>query len=171
MTDKNIYLIGFMGAGKSTAASALSKAAGAEVVEMDEVIACRAGMTIPEIFRTKGEAAFRQMETALLAELAEEKEQPVIVSCGGGAALRDENVRLMEKGGVVVLLSVEPETVLERIGGDTGRPVLAACKTPEDVKALMAKRLPYYKKAARFTVASDGRTPDEIAAEILSLLN
>ena len=77
----------------------------------------------------------------------------------------------MKDGGLIVLLSVKPETVLERISGDGNRPVLAACKTPEDVKALMEKRLPYYKKAARFTVAVDGRTPGEIAAEILSLLS
>ena len=68
--DKNIYLIGFMGAGKSTVASALSELTRSPVLEMDEVIAKRAGMSIPEIFRTKGEDAFRQMETGLLRELS-----------------------------------------------------------------------------------------------------
>ena len=169
--DKNIYLIGFMGAGKSTVASALSELTGSPVMEMDEVIAERAGMTIPEIFRTKGEAAFRQMETGLLRELSSEGASPVIVSCGGGAALKDENVSLMKSGGLIVLLSVKPETVLERISGDGNRPVLAACKTQEDVKALMKTRLPYYEKAAHFVVAVDDRTPGEIAAEILSLLS
>lgn len=169
--DKNIYLIGFMGAGKSTVASALSKLTGSPVMEMDEVIAGRAGMSIPEIFRTKGEDIFRQMETGLLGELSLEGASPAIVSCGGGAALKDENVSLMRDGGVIVLLSVKPETVLERIAGDSNRPVLAACKTPDDVKALMEKRLPYYEKAAHFIVAVDDRTPGEIAAEILSLLS
>ena len=169
--DKNIYLIGFMGAGKSTVASALSELTGSPVMEMDEVIAERTGMSIPEIFRTKGEDAFRQMETGLLKELSLEGASPAIVSCGGGAALKNENVSLMKSGGMIVLLSVKPETVLERISGDENRPVLAACKTPEDVKTLMEMRLPYYEKAAHFVVAVDDRTPGEIAAEILALLS
>lgn len=167
MIDKNIYLIGFMGAGKTTVAKVLAGLAGSKVVEMDEAIAARANMTIPEIFRTKGEEAFRQMETDLLKELSSKKASPVIVSCGGGAALREENVSLMHDGGTVILLSVNAETVLSRIGGDPNRPVLAACKTPADVKALMEKRLAYYEKAADLTVAVDDRTPGEIAAEIM----
>ena len=170
MQSRNIYLIGFMGAGKSTVAASLASLGDALVVEMDEAIAERAAMSIPDIFRTKGEEAFRAMETDLLRELALEGKKGAVVSCGGGAALREENVTLMRRGGTVVLLSVKPETVLRRISGDANRPILAACKTADDVKALMEKRLPYYEKAADLTVPADSGTPDEIAAHILSLL-
>ena len=81
MPRENIYLIGFMGAGKSTVAAALSELTGSPIVEMDEVIAGRAAMPIPEIFRTKGEDAFREMETDLLRELSLEGASPAIVSC------------------------------------------------------------------------------------------
>lgn len=95
--DYNIVLIGFMGAGKSTISDYLSTMFAMEVVEMDQLIAEREGMSISDIFETYGEEYFRNMETNLLIEMQEKKN--VIISCGGGVAMRERNVAEMKKNG------------------------------------------------------------------------
>lgn len=163
--DNNLYLIGFMGCGKSTAADYLRRVHGMRAVEMDSAIEKKAGMTIQQIFAEKGEPAFREMETELLRTLTDTEN--TVVSCGGGAAMREENIQLMHKGGKIVLLTAEPETILERVRGDSSRPLLNGHKNIEDIRALMEKRRPAYEAAADITVRTDGRTEEEIAAEIL----
>ena len=104
---ENLYLIGFMGSGKSTVARELQTAHGMKLVEMDEQIAEDAGMSIPDIFATRGEAAFREMETELLREIG--RGANTVISCGGGVAMRPENVELMKKSGKIVLRPCESE--------------------------------------------------------------
>ena len=111
--DYNIVLIGFMGAGKSTISDYLSTMFAMEVVEMDQLIAEREGMSISDIFETYGEEYFRNMETNLLIEMQEKKN--VIISCGGGVAMRERNVAEMKKNGRVVLLTAHPQTILDRV--------------------------------------------------------
>lgn len=106
----NIVLIGFMGAGKSTVSDYLSTMFAMKIVEMDQVISEREEMSIPDIFATYGEEYFRDLETKLLVEMQSKKN--TIISCGGGAALREENVAEMKKNGRVVLLTASPQTVL-----------------------------------------------------------
>lgn len=163
--DHNIYLIGFMGCGKSSAASYLHKKYGMPVVEMDQQIVDEAGMKISEIFEKKGEESFRAMETDLLRRLSGVKN--TVISCGGGAAMRGENVRLMREGGKIVLLTAEPETILERVKNDTGRPLLDGHKNVADIREMMEKRRPAYEAAADVTIATDDRTEAEIAQAIL----
>ena len=98
--DYNIVLIGFMGAGKSTVARTLGEWFDMDIVEMDELISERQGMSIPEIFEKHGEEYFRNLETNLLIEL--QKASRTIISCGGGAAMRSQNVSEMKKNGYVV---------------------------------------------------------------------
>lgn len=162
---KNIVLIGFMGAGKSTVASALRQAYGYEILEMDALIAQREGMSIPEIFKTRGEEYFRNAETALLVELQAQKN--TVVSCGGGTPMRECNVREMKKIGPVVLLTASPETILERVRDDHGRPLLEGHKDAAYIENLLNQRLPKYRAAADITVATDGKSARDIAAEIL----
>lgn len=162
--DKNIYLIGFMGCGKSTIASGLNQMYGSQIVEMDQLIVEREGMTIPEIFKEKGEVYFRNAETALLREIAEKANQ--VVSCGGGIVLREENVSEMKKSGRIVLLTAKPETILERVSGDDNRPVLQGKKTVADISALMENRRSKYEAAADFIVQTDEKTVSEICQEI-----
>ena len=95
----NVYLIGFMGTGKSTVASHLGRTFLADVIEMDEKIAEREGKSISEIFAQNGEAYFRELETSFLRELDMKRNQ--VVSCGGGVILREENIHLMKKSGKV----------------------------------------------------------------------
>ncbi|MEE8886457.1 MAG: shikimate kinase [Eubacteriales bacterium] len=163
--DHNIYLIGFMGCGKSSAASYLHRKYGMPVVEMDQQIVDEAGMKISEIFEKKGEESFRAMETDLLRRLSGVKN--TVISCGGGAAMRGENVRLMREGGKIVLLTAEPETILERVKNDTGRPLLDGHKNVADIREMMEKRRPAYEAAADVTIATDDRTEAEIAQAIL----
>ena len=110
---KNIFLIGFMGVGKSAVASQLTNACGMNIIEMDQLIVEREGSSIEDIFETYGEVYFRDKESALLAEIVETKS--AVVSCGGGIVLRDENVFRMKRSGKVVLLTAQPETILKRV--------------------------------------------------------
>lgn len=163
----HIFLIGFMGCGKSTNAACLSKLTGARQMEMDQEIVRGQGMEIRDIFATRGEAYFRDLETELLRSL--KGEEPMVVSCGGGAVLREENVALMKEMGRIVLLTAEPGTIYERVKDSTERPVLNGNMNLEYIEELMEKRRPRYERAADFTVATDGRGAEEICREILKL--
>lgn len=165
----NLVLIGFMGAGKSTVAQNLSSLFSMEIVEMDQVIAQREGMSIPEIFASRGEEYFRNLETNLLKELQSQKNK--IVSCGGGAALRPENVAEMKKNGKVILLTASPETILERVKSDNSRPVLNGKKNVEDIAALMEQRREKYEAAADLIISTDSKTIQEICREIIQNLS
>ena len=164
----NYVLIGFMGSGKSTIAAELSRMLHRPVLEMDEEIEKREGMSIPAIFSEHGEAYFRQLETDLLKETS--ALGGFLVSCGGGAAMREENVREMKKSGIIVLLTALPETILERVADDENRPLLKGRKNTADIEALIEKRRPAYEAAANYQVATDQKTSAEIAGEILGIL-
>lgn len=160
----NIFLIGFMGAGKSTIACALKKSFGMQLIEMDEQIEAQEGMAITEIFAAKGEAYFRSCETALLESL--EAQENTVVSCGGGVAMRECNVKAMRQSGTIVYLSTRPETVYERVKHSHNRPLLEGNMNVPYIESLMNARLPKYLAAADVTVATDGRTAAEICEEI-----
>lgn len=164
----NLFLIGFMGAGKSTVAAELSRLTKRSVLEMDETIAKRQGMSIPEIFAAHGESYFRELETGLLIEVQHTRN--FIVSCGGGAAMRPQNVAEMKKSGVVILLTASPETILRRVQSDNNRPLLQGCKTAADISALMEGRKTAYENAADMTITTDGKSANAIAREILAAL-
>ena len=104
------------------------------------------------------------METGLLARLS--GEDAIVVSCGGGAALRPENVEYMKKKGTVVLLCASPEEIYQRVRHSTNRPVLAGHMNVEYIAELMAAREPMYREAADLVVETDRRSLDEIAGEI-----
>lgn len=169
MLKSNIYLIGFMGTGKTTVSHSLSELLGYEEIDTDARIARQQGRSIAEIFASCGEEAFRDMETELLRGFQEEKHK--IISCGGGMALRQENVRLMQENGVVVLLTAEPETILLRVQGDDGRPVLNGNMNVPYIQGLLAKRIPSYQAAGEVVIATDCLSPGEVAREIQKKLN
>ena len=100
MQTDNIFLIGFMGVGKSTMARLLAEALQMELIEMDETIEAEQEMTINEIFAQKGEEGFRDIESALVERISQEKK--AIISCGGGAVLRAKNVENMKKSGKII---------------------------------------------------------------------
>ena len=164
----NIVLIGFMGAGKTTISDYLSTLFVMRLVEMDQVIAEREEMSIPDIFATYGEEYFRGLETKLLKELQTGKN--CVISCGGGVALRKENVIEMKKNGRVVLLTASPETIYERVKDSDDRPVLNGNKNVEFIADLMEKRREKYEAAADVVVQTDNKTILQISEELISKL-
>ncbi|MGO5116298.1 shikimate kinase [Candidatus Avoscillospira sp. LCP25S3_F1] len=160
-----LFLIGFMGAGKTSVSQALGQLLHRKVVEMDQCIAEQEGMSIPEIFAQKGEDYFRACETALLERFS--NSEPCVVSCGGGVPMREENVAAMRRGGTVVLLTARPEVILERVRDDHNRPLLEGHKDVPYITALMEQRRPKYEAAADLIVDTSDRTIAEICQMVL----
>lgn len=160
-----ISLIGFMGVGKSTISRKLHELTGRPEVDTDKRIVEEQGCPISQIFEEKGEAYFRQLETDLIDELG--TLPPGIISCGGGMALRDINVKKLRAIGNIVLLTATPETIYERVKDSTDRPLLNGNMNVPYIRQLMEKRRPFYEKAATIRVATDGKTATEIAEEII----
>ncbi len=163
--QRNIFLIGFMGSGKSVTAAYLSKTCSVEAMEMDRLIEEREGMCIPDIFARYGEAYFRGLETKLLTELRERR--GIVVSCGGGVPMREENVAEMKKSGCVVLLTASPETILERVADSRDRPLLEGRKDIASISEMMEARREKYEAAADFTIVTDGKEIREICGELV----
>ncbi len=161
----NLFLIGFMGSGKSSIASHLRQTYGMTLLEMDEEIERREGQSISDIFKSKGEDYFRSLETSLLADL--QGRENTVVSCGGGVPLRECNVELMKKSGKIILLTAEPQTILQRVWGSHSRPLLEGRKNVAHIRKMMEERRPYYEKAADLVLSTDGKNQAAICQELL----
>ena len=157
-----------MGAGKTTVSDYLSTMFAMKIVEMDQMIVEREGMSIPDIFATYGEEYFRDQETRLLMELQEESN--LVISCGGGTALRECNVAEMKKNGRVVLLTASPEVILERVKDSDDRPVLQGRKTVKDITELMEQRRERYEAAADIVIQTDHKSVLQICEELVQRL-
>lgn len=164
----NIFLIGFMGVGKSTIAKCFNHMRGMEVVEMDQIIAEDNGMSIPAIFEIHGEEYFRNQETELLRQM--QGRTNVVISCGGGVPMRESNVEEMRKSGKIILLTAKPETILERVKDNHDRPLLENNKTVEGISELLNKRKEKYEKAADLIINTDNKIAVEICEEIIDRL-
>ena len=164
----NIVLIGFMGAGKSTISEFLKTAFAMDVIEMDQIIAEREGMSISDIFEVYGEQYFRDLETNLLIEM--QSRTNVVISCGGGTPMRECNVVEMKKNGRVVLLTAKPETILDRVKDNHDRPLIENNKTVPFITDLMEKRRAKYEAAADIIIETDGKSELEICEELVHRL-
>lgn len=164
----NIVLIGFMGAGKSTISDYLSTMFAMRLIEMDQVIEEREEMSISDIFATYGEEYFRNLETKLLKEL--QNTNNCVISCGGGAALKEENVKEMKKNGRVVLLTASPRTVYERVKDCDDRPILDGRNNVEVIAEMMEKRREKYEAAADVVIQTDHKTVLQICEELITKL-
>lgn len=167
--ENNIYLIGFMGCGKTSVSVEMHRRYGVHRVEIDDLIIEKAGCSINQIFAEKGEECFRDMETATLKELA--ANHNTIVSCGGGIVLRPENIQTMKESGVIILLDATPATILERVKDDDSRPNLRGKKNVAAIAELKAKRAQAYASAADLKVDTDGKTIAQVAEEIYESVN
>ena len=161
----NLFLIGFMGAGKSSVSAGLGNLLNLPVVEMDEYISKKENMSISEIFEKKGEAYFRKCETDLLKSCCTKEAR--IISCGGGVAMREENVKIMHSCGTVILLTAAPEVILERVKDSDDRPLLQNKKNVKDIKALMEQRRPKYEAAADVTIDTSDLDIKQVCQSIL----
>lgn len=164
----NIFLIGFMGTGKSTVSKELCRMLKFLEIDMDGEIENREKMKISEMFEKYGETYFRCGETKLVQEF--EKKSGYVISCGGGVVLKEENVASMKRSGVVVLLTAKPQTIYERVSHSKNRPLLNNNMSVEHIEEMMRKREAAYEGAADITVVTDGKRPREIAEEIFLLL-
>lgn len=166
---ENIILTGYMGAGKTSAAKAVSAAAGKTYIDTDAEIEEKTGKKISAIFRESGEAGFRDLETRLLRHLSDTAYNSVIAT-GGGVPLRAENRRMLQETGTVVFLDASPAEITKRVAGDENRPLLQRGngETLENhVRNMLEKRMPSYLAGCDFKVKTDGKTPEDVAAEIL----
>ena len=165
---KNIYLVGFMGTGKTAVGEILDRDLSEDFIEMDAMIAEREGMSVVDIFATKGEAYFRQCEQALLSELA--SQEGLVVSCGGGLMCRQENIKILRESGTVILLTAAKEVIYARIKTDEHRPLLNVDNPLEKIKTLLEERMPYYQQAHHI-IATDILTPSQVVGQIKKRLD
>ena len=163
--DYNIVLIGFMGAGKTSISEYLKTLFAMDVIEMDQIIAEREGMTISDIFKIHGEEYFRNLETNLLIEM--QSKTNVVISCGGGTPMRECNVVEMKKNGRVVLLTAKPETILDRVKDSHDRPLIENNKTVPFIADLMEKRREKYEAAADIIIETAGKDELQICEELI----
>ncbi|TCK98372.1 shikimate kinase [Natranaerovirga hydrolytica] len=161
----SIVLIGFMGSGKTTFGKILSERHHYQFMDTDDLIMKKENMPITEIFKTKGEDYFRQLETDVLKELTH-KNDKMILSTGGGMILKQENVALMKSIGTVVYLKASPHTLANRLKNDTTRPLLKGKNKFLFIKDLLAKRKDYYEKGADVIIKTDEKNIQDILKEI-----
>jgi len=159
----NILLIGFMGAGKSTVGRLLARRLGLCFVETDDMVTALAGKSVPEIFREKGEAYFRQQEREILDLLV--LKQGHVIATGGGLPCDAENLARLKAMGTVVWLRGDITTLHDRAARSGRRPLLTQ-RSRDDVEALYRQREPFYAQA-HLIVETDGLAPDEVVHALL----
>lgn len=162
---RHVFLIGFMGAGKSTVARKLARSIGLSSVDMDIYLERREGKAIKDIFAESGEEAFRAIETDVLKELI--GKEPLIISCGGGVITKPENRALLHENGFVVNLNVDVEEAASRISNKSTRPLF---QDLEAAKALSEKRKPLYEEAAHVTIDTAHKSIGAITYQVRSTL-
>lgn len=163
---KNIILIGFMGCGKTSVGKRLAESENMEFLDTDEWIEREQQTTISEIFETKGEAAFRNMETECLRQILEYTGKPFVLSVGGGLPIREENRKLLLQIGHVVYLKASPEVIYKRLHNDKTRPLLQGMNPRGRIMDLMNARKNYYEDAAEYIIHVDDRGFSDIIEEI-----
>ncbi len=161
---KNIVLTGFMGTGKTAVGKELARLLDMKLIDVDTEIEDSRDMTISEIFKKFGEPVFREIETDMIKKVSLNKD--AVISTGGGAVLRQENMETLRGTGIIVCLMASPETILQRTSSTSDRPLLHVENPLEKIGELLDIRKPYYEKAD-IVIDTDGKTPLQIAEEIV----
>lgn len=164
---KKVYLVGFMGSGKSAIGKRLGTLLNLPFYDMDAEIAETAGMPISEIFETYGEEAFREMETEFLRNF---KDEYCIIATGGGVAMKEENRKIMRRTGLVFYLNSTFRDIWRRISTDINRPIVQR-STRRELEKLFHNRKPRYLQSAHFKVETTNRTLNEITQYIASQIS
>ncbi|WP_028614573.1 shikimate kinase AroK [Halopseudomonas pelagia] len=165
---RNVFLIGPMGAGKSTIGRLLAKELKYPFKDSDREIEARTGADIPWIFDVEGEEGFREREEAMIAELVQE--HGIILATGGGVVMREANRRALSAHGLVVYLRTSVDQQLQRTSKDRQRPLLLNADPEKVLRDLMARRDPLYSEIADVTIDTDQRGPKVVVNTILSRL-
>ena len=161
---KNVYLIGMMGSGKTSSGRFLAKLLNVPFADLDEQIVERAGQSINDIFKTKGESHFRQMESEVLGRASESN--GYVVATGGGIVLNPANNARMKETGTVIYLKTSLNVLWDRVGRNKNRPLLATADPKKTLEELLIKRSPLYEAAASGIFSTDQKTPETVAREI-----
>lgn len=169
MLKPNVFLVGPMGAGKSTIGRLLASELGLPFRDTDRVIEERTGADIPWIFDMEGEEGFRDRESLILSELA--SEPGAVIATGGGIILRLHNREIMQSAGFVCYLTASIEQLVERTSRDKKRPLLQVENPRQKIVELLAQRDPLYQDASDFVVNTDRRAPKAVAQEIARLVS
>jgi shikimate kinase len=163
-----VFIIGFMGAGKSTVGAMVAARLGRPFVDLDGQVERETGLTVAELFATRGETGFRDAERSALATVA--RQPGAVVACGGGVVTDDGSRLILRSSGVVVYLQVSPAVAVARVGFDSsGRPLLSGGDV-ESAGSLLRSRERLYEAAADLIVDTVGRSPERIADEVVSLV-
>ena len=160
----NLALIGFMGTGKSSVGRLVADSLHFTFLDTDRVIEARAGKTIREIFEQQGEAAFRELEQGIVAELAHRKR--TVISTGGGLPVNEANLASLKTHALVVCLWASPEKIFERVHNHSHRPLLNEPEPLEKIRSLLAERGPYYRRAD-VLMNTDFRALREVAGQVI----
>lgn len=166
MGADNIILIGFMGSGKSVIGRRLAKQMKYRFMDTDKIIVDKEGMEIQEIFKKYGEERFRDLESSLLLSMIDNLDRTVL-STGGGMPVRESNVKLLHAMGKIIYLRSSQNAIVNRLSGDTTRPLLEGGSLEEKVEKLLHARAPIYEKAADIIIDTDGKSIDDIVKEII----
>ena len=166
--NANIYLIGLMGAGKTTVGRHLARSLGRRFLDSDHEIEARTGVRIPTIFEIEGEAGFRQRESQVIAQIA--AEHGLVVATGGGAILAPENRRHLAASGTVIYLYAPPETLFARTRQDRNRPLLRVADPLARLRELFVQRDPLYREVADIIVESRDGSAATLAHTVESRL-
>ena len=164
---RNLILCGFMGCGKSTVGPLLAGMSGRRFVDMDSYIESQAGKSVSAIFAEEGEAHFRALEKEACKALS--LEQGLVIASGGGTLIQKGNDEILRETGVIVLLDVPFDTLLERPKGDTSRPLLQKPDRGAVIQSLLAERLPIYRAVSDYVIPAQ-ESPEAVARRILSAL-
>jgi shikimate kinase len=161
----NLVLVGYRGTGKSAIGRRLAELLTRRVVSLDEEIVRAANMPIPEIVAQHGWPHFRALEESVCRTFG--AKDGLIIDCGGGVVEREANFTSLRSGGKVFWLRATPETIVKRIGGDTTRPSLTGSKSfTEEVEEVLRQRTLLYERLAHFSIDTDGRNVEDLAASI-----
>lgn len=164
----NIFLIGMMGAGKTTVGRLLARRLKWRFLDSDQEIERRCGVTIPVIFDIEGEAGFRSRESQVIADLT--AQEGVVLATGGGAVLHEDNRAALRSRGFVVYLSAPLELLVERTARDRSRPLLQTDDPAARVAELLEARDPVYRQVADLVVQTDRRSARHVVREIQNRL-
>ena len=168
-SSANVFLVGPMGAGKSTIGRQLASDLRLEFKDTDREIEERSGVDIPWIFDMEGEEGFRNRESAMLEELSQQDK--VLLATGGGIILKPENRRMLSSRGQVIYLMTSIDEQVRRTARDRNRPLLNTDDPRQVLSDLMAERHPLYEEVADYTINTDGRSAKSVSQELVQMLN
>jgi shikimate kinase len=164
----NVFLVGPMGAGKSTIGRALATQLGKRFADCDHEIEFRTGASIPLIFEIEGEEGFRRRESSVLDELT--RENNLVLATGGGVVLAEVNRQLLKSRGIVIYLQAPIEVLVKRTAHDRNRPLLANVDRRSKLIEIMKVREPFYREVADIVVSSGGRPASAVVRDIVKQL-